>query len=74
MKKAVRKVWSWITGIVGGELVGATRILAEYEDFQKWHYERQLEAGFSEDDIRDYPTPELLRAMLGWIGQHRPRV
>jgi hypothetical protein len=73
-KTAVRKVRNWITGLVAGEAVGAAGILGEYEDFQKWHYERQLAAGFSEQDIQDYPTRELLQAMVGWTQQHRPRV
>lgn len=70
---AVRKVRNWITGLVDLEPIGAKRILAEYEDFQIWHYERQLEAGFSEDDIKDYPTAELLKAMVKWTEQGRPR-
>ena len=44
--------------------ISATRILAEYEEFQTWHYERQLVNGFSEQDIQDYPTTELLDEML----------
>ena len=43
---AVRKVRNWLTGLGAFERVGAASILAEYEDFLKWHYERQLEAGF----------------------------
>lgn len=69
---AVRKVRNWITGIGGFESLGAARILAEYEDFQEWHYERRRAAGFSEEDIQDYPTPELLGAMIEWIERGRP--
>ena len=43
------------------------------EHFQEWYYERQLEAGFSEDDIQDYSTVELLKAMFAWNDQGRPR-
>jgi len=43
--------------------------LAEYEDFHEWHYERQLEAGFADEDIQDYSTPELLHAMIEWTDQ-----
>ena len=70
---AVRKVRNWLTGIGGFERVGAARILAEYEDFQEWHYERQLDAGFSEDDIQDYSTAELLQTMFEWTEEGRPR-
>lgn len=63
---AVRKVRNWLVNLGGFENVGAARILAEYEDFQEWYYERQLDAGFSVEDIEDYPTIELLRAMQEW--------
>ena len=51
---------------------GASRILGKYVDFQGWNYERQLAAGFSEDDIQDYPTKELLGAMQTWMGAGTP--
>ena len=70
---AVRKVRNWIVGVDGFERIGATQVVAEYEDFQTWHYESQREAGFSDEDIRDYSTPELLRAMRVWTQQGRPR-
>ena len=70
---AVRKVRNWITGQGGFDPIGAARILAEYEDFQEWNYERQLAAGFSDEDIQDYSTAELLNAMINWIEQGRPR-
>ncbi len=69
----VRKVRNWLTGLGDVERVGAARILAEYEDFQKWYYERQLEAGFSNEDIQDYSTAELLEAMFEWTDEGRPR-
>ena len=72
-RTAVRKVRNWIAGLGGFDRVAATRILGDYEDFQKWHYEQRLGAGFSEEDIRDYPTSELLDAMLEWTDLGRPR-
>ena len=50
----------------GFEPIGAARILADYEDFQEWQYTRQREFGSSEEDIQDYSTAELLRAMFVW--------
>ena len=70
---AVRKVRNWLAGLNGFQPVGAARILAEYEDFQEWYFERRLDAGFSEDDIQDYSTPELLAAMFQWVGEGKPR-
>ena len=48
------------------EPMGAAKVLADYEDFQQWYYEQQLQDGFSEEDIQDYSVTELLDAMLGW--------
>ena len=70
---AVRKVRNWLTGLGGFERVGAARVLAEYEDFQAWYYERQRGAGFSDEDIQDYSTAELLEAMFDWNERGRPR-
>lgn len=70
---AVRKVRNWLTGLGGFERIGAARIQAEYEDFLEWNYDRQLKAGFSEQDIQDYSTAELLQAMFDWNNQGRPR-
>ena len=72
-QKAVRKVRNWLAGQGGFEKVAAAKILSEYEDFQEWYYERQLEAGFSEDDIQDYPTAELMEAMFEWVETGKPR-
>lgn len=71
--KAVRKVRNWLSGHGGFERIGAAKILAEYEDFQEWYYERQLEAGFSDEDVLDASTAELLAAMIEWREIGGPR-
>lgn len=71
-QKAVRSVRNWIVSETGEACDGAGRILNSYYDFQAWHYERQIERGFSEDDIQDYPTVELLHAMQDWMAKGRP--
>ena len=71
---AVRKVRNWLTNNISDmPSVSASLVLAEYEDFQEWHYKRQLAKGFSEQDIQDYPTSEFLDEMLDWISSHKPR-
>ena len=73
-RKAVRKVRKWLAGQDGlGVVLGTAGILAQYEDFQKWYYERQLKAGFSQKDIQDYSTAELLGAMFEWTKEGGPR-
>lgn len=46
---------------------GKALIVARYEDFLGWYWERQLAAGSSEADIKTYPRREVLRAMKVWV-------
>lgn len=71
-EKANRHVRNWLVG-EGAEVEdGATRILDAYYDFQGWHYEQQLGLGFSEADIQNYPTTELLKSMKRWFDERGP--
>lgn len=69
---AVRKVRNWLVSEARIRAPGAKRIIDAYEDFQEWYYERQLASGFSEEDIRDYPTIELMTAMQEWVDAGKP--
>lgn len=69
---AVRKVRNWLVSEAAITADGAARILARYVDFQGWYFEKQLAAGFSEDDIKDYDTSELLTAMNEWMASGGP--
>jgi hypothetical protein len=69
---AVRKVRGWLASEAGLQADGAAKILGAYVAFQEWHYKSQLARGFSEADIQDYLTPELLDAMREWFAQGRP--
>jgi hypothetical protein len=69
---AVRKVRNWLASEAHLAAPGPSRILNAYADFQEWYYERQLAAGFSDEDIQDYPTAELLLAMREWIALGKP--
>lgn len=70
--QAVRKVRNWLCNEANGKIVGAAKILNNYYDFQEWHYETQIANGFDEEDIRDYPTKELLTNMTEWLRLGRP--
>ena len=70
--KAMRKVRNWLVDEADAEQIGASRILGSYTDFQEWYYEKQLAAGFSEEDIQDYPTSELLAGMKEWLELGKP--
>ena len=64
---AIRKVRNWLVSEAGVAAPGGARIIGAYADFQEWHYEQQLAAGFDDEDIRDYPTGEMLSAMSRWV-------
>lgn len=70
--KAVRAVSLWLNRQAGADKVGASKILGNYAEFQEWYWERELEAGSSEDDIKAYPTIQMVEAMINWINLGRP--
>ena len=63
---AVRKVRNWLAGMQDFERIGADRVLKDYYDFQAWYLNKQRAKGFSDDDVRDYSTAELLKGMNEW--------
>lgn len=69
---AIRKIRNWLVAEAGLKAVGAGAIVDAYIDFQGWYYDRQQAAGFSEQDILDYATPELLAAMREWVALGHP--
>ncbi|MDW4550515.1 hypothetical protein R5H32_14220 [Defluviimonas sp. D31] len=71
-QKAVAKVRNWLVSEAAATPVGATKILQSYTDFQEWYFEKKLAEGASEDEIKEYPTSELLAAMKDWIVAGKP--
>lgn len=71
-RKAVSAVRNWLVTEAGAQSVGASRILAHYEDFQEWYWEKKLQEGASEEEIKEYPTAELMAAMAEWIAKGQP--
>ncbi len=70
---AIRKVRNWIVSEAGISSKGTAHIIGAYTaNFQEWHYEQMLADGFSEKDIQDYPTSELLEAMKEWMVLGKP--
>ncbi len=69
---AVRHVRNWLVRQAGAERVGPAHILGNYADFQEWYWKRELAAGASEDDIKAYPTVQMVEAMREWVDEGRP--
>lgn len=68
--EAIRQVRNWLA--TETDAPSPTRIINAYDDFQKWREVTLREQGFSDEDIRDYPTPELLRSMKQWMAEGKP--
>lgn len=71
-EKAILHVRSWLIAKAAAAPVGATRIRGKYIDFQEWYWEREHARGSSDDDIKAYPTNELLGAMHEWMDAGQP--
>ena len=69
---AIRKVRNWLVSEAGIHATGASRIVDAYDDFRAWNFKELVAKGFSEEDARDYPTTELLKAMKDWLANGRP--
>ena len=68
----MRRVRDWLVSKPGAGRVGTALIEGKYVAFQEWYWERELAAGASEDDIREYPTGEIIRAMHDWMDEGQP--
>ena len=69
---AITKVRGWLVRQGTVTPVGPSKIRGDYADFQEWYWERELDSGASEDDIRDYPTIDVVRAMSEWVSRGQP--
>jgi hypothetical protein len=71
-ERALSSVRNWLVAKAGAEKIGPAAIKGKYTDFQEWYYERALASGASEDDIREYPTTEVIQAMHEWVDAGKP--
>lgn len=71
-ERAIGEVRNFLVNEAGARADGKALIISRYHDFGAWYWEKQAAAGSSEADIRDYPTREVLRAMLEWVSGGEP--
>lgn len=70
---AMEATRDWLVSEAGADrTISPTEIKGAYEDFHEWHYEKKLSEGFSDNDIKSYPTVELLEEMKEWISRGKP--
>jgi hypothetical protein len=70
--KVVRIVSSWLIRQAGADPVGPAKIQGRYLTFQEWYWERETMRGASDDDIRAYPTIQVVNAMREWAEAGKP--
>lgn len=70
--KLVRIIRDWLVHEAGAEPVGASRIQGNYVNFQEWYWERETARGASDDDIKAYPTVQVITAMREWADAGKP--
>lgn len=70
--KLVRIVSGWLIRQANAQPIGATKIQDNYMVFQEWYWERETARGASDDDIKAYPTIQMMTAMREWVEAGRP--
>ncbi|UAB87462.1 hypothetical protein I5192_09365 [Ruegeria sp. SCSIO 43209] len=71
-QNAVKHVRNWLVSEAGIAPVAARRIWGKYSDFQEWYWEKKLAEGADEEEIRQYPTSELLAEIFNWLAKGEP--
>jgi len=67
--RAMKKVRYWLRQQTGCDAPGPSALISQYLTFSEWEYERKLKQGYSEDDIKEYPTFERLESMREWVAR-----
>jgi hypothetical protein len=70
--KLVRIVRDWLVRQAGAAPIGASKIQGDYLTFQEWYWERETAQGASDEDIKAYPTVQVVTAMREWVQAGRP--
>lgn len=67
-----RIVSIWLIPQAGADPVGPAKIQGNHLTFQEWYWERETMRGASDDDIRAYPTIQVVNAMREWAEAGKP--
>lgn len=70
-EEAIRAVRSWLASHDLAARSGS-QVIGDYVGYQEWDYERLLHLGWSDEDIMDRGSRELLEAMGAWRDTGRP--
>jgi hypothetical protein len=52
---------------------GPSAVLSQYEDFLGCYWQRKLEDGYTEAEIKMYGARDLIDAMRDWLNENRPQ-
>lgn len=70
--KAIKVVSKWLVKVSNCDEIAPSKLLGMYTGFQEWRYEKMLDEGFSEDDIKEYSTSQTISQMGFWNNLGRP--
>lgn len=70
--RAMTRVRDWLRQQTGCEAPGPEGLRRAYATFSEWEYEQKLARGYSEEDIREYPTFERIETMRDWVAAGSP--
>lgn len=66
-QRAIQHVRNWLVSEAGKDPVAAKKIWDRYTvDFQEWYWEKKRNEGADDQEIREYPTSEVLSEMYRW--------
>lgn len=71
-ERIIEKVRNWLVNDADAEAIGASRIKGQYLAFQEWYFEEKMANGASLNEIKEYPTREVMTSMLAWMDADRP--
>lgn len=71
-KRAISVVRNWLVRQAGAAPIGPAKIQGDYLTFQEWYWERETANGASDEDIKAYPTVQVVQAMREWMELGKP--
>jgi hypothetical protein len=68
--RALAAVRNWLSGEAGVNAPGPSAIWVRFSDFAGENYNSLKRRGYSDEDVRLLPVPELIRGMVHWVAAH----
>jgi hypothetical protein len=70
----IRKIRNFLKVEADLKIVGASKIISDYADYQAWLIEKKITEGHSEAEALNLPTQERIDEMQTWMNEGKPLV